>query len=129
MCSFGVDSEKGRGGFGTAGQEPQKVDELLVGVRDGRARDPPAVGELEEDFLTADDVDVLDSVVVDEGLQPTEPEHGVEDRVREGVLLHRGPRAAPGGDGVGDVLLEQVVDDRTPVGLLEGFVHHRSRDR
>lgn len=80
MCSRGVDSLNGsRVGLAAVGQEAQEVDQLLVAVGHRWSWDPAAVGELEQYLATAQDEDVLDAVVVDQRLEPTEPEDGVED--------------------------------------------------
>ena len=74
----------------------QEVDELLVGVSDGWAIDQGAVDQFEEDVVVADDDDVLDVVVVDQRLQSTEAEEGVEDSLGRGLLARGAPCAAAG---------------------------------
>ena len=59
----------------------------------------------------AGDDDVLDPVVVDQRLQPPQPEQGVEDRLRDSVLLRHRPRPVAGGQVLLGLGLQQVKDD------------------
>ena len=100
--------ERARVGLRPVGQEPQEVDQLLIGVGDRRARDPGAVDQLEQDPVRAEDDDVLDPVIIDQRLQPAQAEHRVEHRLPHHRPLPPAPGRLAGGDRVGGVLRQQL---------------------
>jgi hypothetical protein len=73
--------------LGARREEDEEVDELPVGVGDGRTTYEPAVGVLQPHVVMAEDRHVLDTWVVDERLQPTEPEQRIEDGLRQRRLV------------------------------------------
>ena len=93
------------------GQEDQEVDQLLVAVRDRGTGHEATVGQLEGDLVVAGDDDVLHPVVVDQRLEPPQPEQGVLDRCCQRVLLHGRPGRDTGIDPLGGLGLEQLDDD------------------
>ncbi len=75
-----------------SGRRTQQIDEFVVGVGHGIHQSLGPVGEGRPDSVAAVDVDVLDALVVDERLEPTETEQGIEHCLRDLLFFHRGPR-------------------------------------
>ena len=73
-------------------EELQELDELVVGVRDRRTGLLAAVGVGHPDPVVAVDLDVLHVRVVDQRLQPAQPEQRRHHRVGERELLLHAPR-------------------------------------
>ena len=94
---------QGRGGGGEGplvadrarGEELQQLDQLGVGVGHRRARRLAAVGVGDPHLVAAVDLDVLDARVVDQRLQPAQPEQGRHHRVRDANAPVLPTRPAP----------------------------------
>jgi len=85
MCNRGSASENCRAfDLGARREEDEEVDELAVGVGDGRTPYEPAILVLEPDVVEAKDRHVLHTRVVDQWLKAAEPEQRVEHGLREG---------------------------------------------
>jgi hypothetical protein len=104
------------------GEEDQKVDQLLIAVGHRRAVDQRAVDQLEDDVVVAGDDDVLHPVVIDQRLEPAEPEQRVEHRAGQGSLLRHRPGGPSGVDGFRERRLDEVEDDRAAHLLLSGAI-------
>ena len=104
--------ERARVRLAAVGQKPQELDQLLIAVGHRRPLDPAAVDPLEQDLAAAEDEDVLHPVVINQWLQPPQPEHRVEHGLRHDRTLPRRPRRCPGSDRVGGVLA--AADPRSP---------------
>ncbi len=66
----------------------------------------------------AGDHDVLHPVVIDQRLDPAQAEHGVEHRLREHLLIGKRTSLPDSRDPHCGVLVQQLADDRRPLGLL-----------
>src|SRR5665648_839554 len=64
----------------------------------------------------------LDLLVVDQRLQPPQPEQGVEDRLGQDVLIGQRPRIPASGEILRGLALQQLEDDRAAQFLLPGPV-------
>ena len=85
----------------SARRRADQVDELLVGVGDGGHQPLGSIGEGRPHAVASVDIDVLDVGIVDQGLETPEPEQGIEDGLRQPLL----------------VMGRQPADRRTVVGL------------
>jgi len=80
----------GEGAFGLTdpgGEELQVLHQFLVAVRHGGTWFLPAVGEGEPHLVGAVDLDVLDPLVLHQGLQATEAEQGGEHRFHQSKFV------------------------------------------
>jgi len=108
----------GRALAGTGGQERDELHQLGVTVGDRRTPHQASVDPFQPHPVSAGDDDVLHVRVIDQRLQPAEPEHRVEHRSRERVLLARGPRLVPGPHRLRGGLVQHLEDHHPAQFLL-----------
>ena len=106
----GVERPAGQARVG--GECLDQLDQFLVAFGDRLGHHLPPVGVAEEHPVAAVDVDVLDLRVLQQGLQPADPEQRGVDGGGELFLLLGVERGVPGGDLAAGVLLQHLADER-----------------
>ncbi len=76
-------------------QKDQEVDQLTVGVGDLRPTNQTTVLILQPHIVMAQDHHVLHTLVIDQRLQPSQPEQRIEHRLRQPRLLERSNAPRP----------------------------------
>ena len=106
--------------LGAGREEHEEVDELAVGVGDGRTTYEPAVGVLEPHVVVAEDRHVLHAWVVDQRLEAAEPEQRVEHGLGQRRLVMPVESAPPGRGRLLGLLVQELRDDPPAERLLLG---------
>lgn len=104
-------AERARIGLGAGPDEGQKLLQLTIGLGNRRTLTQAAVLILQEHAVAAVHLDVLDALVLEEGLEPAEPEHRIEDGLSHALFLVDITHGGSGVQRYTRVFVEQVLDD------------------